>query len=640
MNEVDDELQMSRRDGSPLRSLPPESLQESLEAHQVWVRSRGSEGSRADLSEANLGRVNLRVGVLMEANLKGANLERAILEGARMQRAELQGASLRGADLQRVSLHQANLQGADLFEANLAESGLPEANLQAVNLLEANLQRANLQRANLQRAFMKGAMFQGADLQGSNMHGANLQEAGLAGADLRRAVLREANLTRANLRGADLHGTELQGCNFLDAHLQQAYLRDADLRDTTGLVVGQLGGADLAGAKLPQTLSAFEGVHTVREMTLQARRLLMIGLLGCLASWLCIGFTTDAMIVTNAPIALFPDLAVPVPSAIFYRVMPILLLGLFIYLHLHLQRLWEELAGLPAVFPDGRTLDRVVHPWLLNSQIRLYSSRLREQHVPLSRLQTAAGTLMAWWLIPLSLLLFWVRYLPRQHWGVTLLHIATLVIGLAFMVLFRNLARQTLRGGPVRRYRHGAAAVMTALLSNVLLSLISLGALTGVPPDLYRDQVASGASSPQLAETDMRRLVPFVLTLLGASPFADLVEVDVSRRPAQSPDATALLELVHGAPLKQGNLRYARAQNAFLVNADLREAILLGADLRHADLRGARLDEADLRGAVLFGADLRHCTGLTLDQLAAALTDSTTRLPRSLDVQSTPTIER
>ncbi|MBM4436546.1 MAG: pentapeptide repeat-containing protein, partial [Actinobacteria bacterium] len=72
-----------------------------------------------------------------------------------------------------------------------------------------------------------------------------------------------------------------------------------------------------------------------------------------------------------------------------------------------------------------------------------------------------------------------------------------------------------------------------------------------------------------------------------------------------------------------------------LSGTDLRGADLAGANLvavrfDGADLRGAHLDHTDLAGAGLRGVDLRDARGLTLEQLAAAVTDAATRLPDPL----------
>ncbi len=56
----------------------------------------------------------------------------------------------------------------------------------------------------------------------------------------------------------------------------------------------------------------------------------------------------------------------------FYLFAPFLLVGLYTYFHLYLQRLWESLADLPAIFPDGTPLDKKADPWLLIGLVRAH----------------------------------------------------------------------------------------------------------------------------------------------------------------------------------------------------------------------------------------------------------------------------
>jgi uncharacterized protein YjbI with pentapeptide repeats len=608
-------------------------LPDILAAHQQWVQTGGKEGKRADLAEATLGRASLRLVVLSDANLQGADLERAVLASARLQGANLQGANLRGADLQLAALHRANMQGADLFEANLESANLSEATLQGANLYFANLRGSDLQRVSLQRAWLKEAILQEANLSGANLSGANLQGADLRGADLRRANLREANLVEADLQGADLQGADLQGGNLQDASLHYANVRDADLTSTAGLVGAQLAGTFLAGARLPTALSAFTGLTHVTVLIKQARKLLTFLVLGCAFSWLIIASATDARLLTNAPAALLAHLTVPLPSATFFHVMPLLLLGLFVYFHLHLHRLWEELAELPAVFPDGRPLDRTAYPWLLLGLVRSHVRRLQTLRPPLSRLQSSLAIVLAWWLVPALLLLFWIRYLPCQDWVVTTWHITLLVTAIGFAMLFQGLARTMLRGRTIRRFQHGAVALLFAFACHVVFSLLSFGALTGMPPHLPLAGQTQSQTDAAPTIHALRQLVPRLLKLIDVSPFATLAEVDVSTKLAPlAADGEGSLNQVKGANLLGRNLRYANATGAFLAKADLRQADLSGADLRRADLRGARFEGAELLGTHLQGADLSFATGLTREQLTRARLDTTTRLPAELNV--------
>jgi uncharacterized protein YjbI with pentapeptide repeats len=120
-SEADDELPPL-----PEVELVPESratvsdlleVAEALDQHRLWVESGGTQGTRADLSGANL----------VEADLTGANL----------QGAQLQKANLRGADLSMANLRNANLVEADLRETNLLGTEFSGANLMGANLYGA-----------------------------------------------------------------------------------------------------------------------------------------------------------------------------------------------------------------------------------------------------------------------------------------------------------------------------------------------------------------------------------------------------------------------------------------------------------------------------------------------------------------------
>lgn len=66
-------------------------------------------------------------------------------------------------------------------------------------------------------------------------------------------------------------------------------------------------------------------------------------------------------------------------------------------------------------------------------------------------------------------------------------------------------------------------------------------------------------------------------------------------------------------------------------NAELETAVLTAPRLDGADLSGA-----DLSNALLEGVDLGQTKGLSVDQLATAVIDSTTLFPATLDISRLP----
>jgi uncharacterized protein YjbI with pentapeptide repeats len=535
----------------------------------------------------------------------------------RLAKPDLTGAVLEGRDLADANLAGADLSGADLRKANLQSSDLADANLQGAHLQNANLQRAKLQSAQLIRAEMSGADLRDANLQSAALPAANLQGANLQNADLQGTHLRSANLQGADLRNANLQGTNLQAANLKGAKLREADLRGADLSNVQGgLRPDQLAGTDLTGAKLPGPIDKlFEDLDAVKDISESARKLFVAMLAACLYSWLTIATTTDVNLITDRASSPLPIIQTSIPIVGFYVVAPLLLLCVYFYFHFYLQKLWEELGSLPAIFPDGRPLHARSDPWLLNDLVRSHLPKLRADRPFMSYFQQAISMVLAWWLVPITLVMFWGRYLPRHDysWLGTKLHVALLAISITAAVFLYRLAAGTLRGAQRRSFSwthavkspraYGALAIFVA--TGAAFVVVSLGAIWGVPSG-HRWRKAYGRYS----------WVPRAMALLRYSPFANLGQTDVSIKPPNwTGKNESELDLVKGAELSGADLRYADADQAFLAKAVLVETHLEGAYLLESDLRGAnlssahldfaRLPEAHLNGADLTAAELR-----------------------------------
>jgi uncharacterized protein YjbI with pentapeptide repeats len=386
------------------------------------------------------------------------------------------------------------------------------------------------------------------------------------------------------------------------ARLREANLQDADLTNAKGLLSGQLGGANVSGAELPEPIRKFEeGLKVVEEASKNSRKLFFGMLLGCAYALLTVATTTDVRLLTNSASSPLPIIGAEIPIVLFYIVAPFILLGLYSYFHLYMQHLWEGLAKLPAIFPDGRSLDEKAYPWLLTGLVRAHLYRLREERPPLSKLREWISIFLAWMFVPATLICFWLRYLPRQDWFGTGVHIVLFAMAVWAGIMLYRLAVGTLQGNeselalwkkPLqekRTYKRGAIALRLGMI----VLLFSLGTINGV-----------GMSRFELK--DVRTWVPNAFEWLGFSPYADFQEKDVSQKPS---NWTGLkqqeVHQVKGALLKRRNLRYANAERAFLVKADLRWADLSGAFMLEADVREANLLGAKLKGTGLYSARLQ-----------------------------------
>ena len=537
-----------------------------------------------------------------------------------------------------------DLRGAELSKALLRNSNFTKANLRDANLKEARLTRAVFEHADLQNAILHNA----------RLIEANFTEALLTSADFQGAVLRRASFKRAKLGG--------------QTRLREADLRNADLAQALYLQTAQLAGANVGGAKLPKAIAEFEGLKTIAKATSNAQKLFIAVLGGCVYSWLTIATTKDAALLTNSVSSPLPVIATPLPIVGFYYVAPVLLLALYFYFHLNMQRLWEALADLPAVFPDGRPLDKRADPWLLNVLVRAHFVRLRSDKPPLSWLQKWISIILGWWLVPVTLLAFWSYFLRRHDWVGTGLHVVLFTASLAGACIFYRLARGTLRGEPRKPFiwRHpwrdlrtykGIAAVLGVCAFGVIFYLISASAIQGIPRYFYAGEVlwtseGSKGPDPTVGAYSLRRLLPRTLEYIGASPFADLRRQDISTKPPNWTGDAKEYALVKGAHLREANMQYADASRAFLVNADMSAARLSNADLSYANLANADLSYANLTNADLScanltnadlshtnlsganlveahlnGVDLRNAKGLSKSQLNKAVTDEHTLLP-------------
>lgn len=436
------------------------------------------------------------------------------------------------------------------------------------------------------RADLSGVNFSNADLTGMNLQGALLNKAVLTGADLSMANLRGASLVQADLRNANLLGTELHGANLMGATLYA----------TEGLWVGRLGGTNLFDALLPESIAAFDSAKAIGDTTKVARwfYFLMLSVSGICC--LLIALTTDVRLIVDGSALPIPHYGRVLPMSGFYLGAPILLLILYLRFHFVLLRLWGSMAALPAVFPDGQTLEKD-GPWFLMGLGRRHFKWLRETKTPISVMEGLLATALAYWAVPATLSLFWLRYLVRQDFRGTMLHVFLLTAAIAAATCLPVIVARILRPGDLRRpksknfWRIAGSTFQAALISGCVFFVLSVGVIGGLPAD--------AGVAPEHSAASIERWAALGFRAVGYRPYADLTEASLSQPPAQGKWTEEGLANLSGAKLNQADLRFAKGYRAFLVNARLWRADLEGAILSEADLRGANLREAVLRSASL-----------------------------------------
>src|SRR5205823_772148 len=266
-----------------------------------------------------------------------------------------------------------------------------------------------------------------------------------------------ARLSKAYLQGAQLSGADFSGANFSDANLE-----DADLRD-----------AILQGANLQRT--ALRDVNLENADLTKATGLLPAQLGG---ANLCGARLPDRF-------GDFDGLTIVEEESKNART-------LFFGILLACVYGWLTIASTTDVL-------------LLTELVYSYNPYLKNRRPPLSRLQTAISLLVTWWLMPLTILLFWTRYLRRHEWIGTSLHIVVLVASISAGILLYKLAVSTLRGHrknllswkqvftSARTY---AQAAWIAGLG-AIFCFLSFGAIEGIHPDFE-----SAGGEPSLINAD------------------------------------------------------------------------------------------------------------------------------------------
>lgn len=448
----------------------------------------------------------------------------------------------------------------------------------------------------------RGALGKKAELEAANFQDADLMGAQLSGANLLRANLRGADLLVADLRGACLMEADLREANLVSTNLRGASLAGANLSTATGLVARQLGGASLIGAALPETLFPFEGVATSAKVRRILRILQAAMLAICVCLWMTVAATRDAALVKNASAPL-PFLGRFVPILAFYLAAPMLLAAIYIAFHFYLQKLWDAMEELPAVFPDGQRLSSAIGPMMA-----LAPRSLRDVEPPLKRfshLQAVLWQLGGYWIVPATLVLVWARYLAEQDWRGSLLQIFFVLAAAAMSgFLPRNEtsifaaaeANDSSKKTIWDSWHVGGLTVATAA-GCLLLIVLTLGATLGAPREFSR--------APSLSAHDFRRWPAYVFGFFRYDPFPNLLGSRISNAPSDWSGALADLRSVRGARLPGASLRYALAARAFFAKVELQRADLTGSDFTSADFRGANLASANLSGASIFDADLR-----------------------------------
>lgn len=444
------------------------------------------------------------------------------------------------------------------------------------------------------------------------------------------------------------------------------------------------------GAELPKELDAKLAHIDAVSKNARGTWLSLIAVL--LFSAITVAGVRDQDYFTYDSALVLPVISVSVPIKSFFYAGPLIVLGLYTYLHLYLIKLWRALATIDAQPARGVWLDDLVFPWLISdAAIFLKPGAPKRPFRWLTRLVSFS---FLWAAAPLVLLLFWFRSFPPHDGWLTAwtgAMVALSVLGGSISHLLWHRILRTGQENSDRAFWAGQIkplALVWAIFSGVLLiegwekstggiqteQFVLGDADNFYPTHLYRADIVerpkdwlpyeealeefkvkySGVRRKDLekaehkdadwvdaAETAFRNQRKNLLSKLRANDFpnaklskANLKEaflpgLDLFHANIQGADLSRAT--MEGADLRLANLSGANLSGADLSGADLYWANLSGADLSGADLSGADTSGGSFSGALLVFADLSVNDFVTQLQINSAYGDGSTKLPRRLD---------
>lgn len=345
-----------------------------------------------------------------------------------------------------------------------------------------------------------------------------------------------------------------------------------------------------------------------------------------------------------------PLVGVQIPTASFFWAAPILGAALYVYLHLFLLKLWDEIAEMPSQVrthderPEWRPLSEVIHPWLVND----YACKLKgpDAHParPLHRLSAFVTWLLVWLAGPFVIGYAWARSMPaHDEWLTLFISLSLFIATIAGAVSWQR-ARERLRNRPARLWRRLARLATGTILLAFLIALswdLTEGygfddtnlaptnfagvELVPLPPDWRDFQTArmvfretwckreglgmsicdhrkSNDRTPpgHVEEARAQHCETYNIT----DCVAEFARLDKRFDKNWLAERASLRASLPALDLSREDLRRADMSRASLVGAVLIEARMGGASLKGAQMEGANLRQAQMEGADLTGAQM------------------------------------
>lgn len=446
--------------------------------------------------------------------------------------------------------------------------------------------------------------------------------------------LRYSRFNKTNLEDSSFSNSNAQFCDFSESNLKNTQFHDCDLQhcdfsSAQNLNEFQFCGSNLAYAKLPENFT-FSSLDYIGDGSKQIWTLYLTILLTSLYSLLAIGSTNDIDLLGNAKSIFFPMLQMSIATVGFYYVAPVLLMSLMGAFYYQLTVYWKTVRRLPAIFPDGSSVTIKTMPSLIDTVVESCSPILRASRTnnlsSLIKLELTLVALLS--VIPITLFIYWVRYLPRQDYAGSYLHATLFAMSIClawhtWLVLGKQMRERDLIRSSIKSFIW-AAFVMLGL---------TLVMLEGpkIPFNLFYLNVSNLNLTQTPEEASEETNNRYSVMLDGRSlRYAQMNKVNMSRSSLQGADlrSASLIE----SDLSEMVLNHVEADYATLRHSDLK-----GSAIRQSFFNYANFYKADLEGADFSQSQLTHAdfTNSRLGYTTLARTNlSQARLDRVMGGQS------
>ncbi len=349
--------------------------------------------------------------------------------------------------------------------------------------------------------------------------------------------------------------------------------------------------------------------ENITEASKNARSIFIL-YVGSLAYCVLTVFTTpDERIFFNQP-ARLPIINLDVSFNGFVILAPLLIIFLFIYFQLYLNKLKRLVDKLKS---DYAPEEMRVYPWMINFADELESGLIGKS-------QRFIVNFTLWWFLPgiLMLLAFW--NVKKQDPVLSYLLGFLPIIGTFIVITFWNHYEPS---QDIFKSKSKVVLAFTVLLFEIFLLVVVIprtlnGTFLEIDLRGYKFTEGINLKGARLAGADLRDAILKRADLRGADlrhvnlEGATLTRADLSGANLEGANLhLAILDTANlsGLDLRQVNLEGAKLKGANLQRVDLRGTVLRDADLRFAHLDSANLEGANLRLAIL---DTTNLSGLDL----------------------------